>query len=68
MLKQNKIKQTNKRQDYGIQSHHFTANRKEKGGSSSDRFPLLDSKITGDSDCSHSVRRKLLLGRKGIQT
>ena len=39
------------------------ANRKGKGGSS-DRFPLLGLKITADSDCSHEIRRQLLLGRK----
>ena len=34
-----------------------------KGGSS-DRFPLLGSKLTADGDCSHEIRRQLLLGRK----
>ena len=29
-----------KNQDHGIQSHHFMANRRGKGGSN-DRFPLL---------------------------
>ena len=27
-------------------------------------FLFLDSKITVDSDCSHEIRRQLLLGRK----
>ena len=27
-------------------------------------FLFLDSKITADGDCSHEVRRQLLLGRK----
>ena len=27
-------------------------------------FLLLDSKITVDDDCSHEIRRRLLLGRK----
>ena len=27
-------------------------------------FLFLDSKITADSDCSHEIRRQLLLGRK----
>ena len=27
-------------------------------------FIFLNSKITVDSDCSHEIRRKLLLGRK----
>ena len=30
----------------------------------SDRFPLLGSKITADGDCSHEIKRHLLLGRK----
>ena len=27
-------------------------------------FLFLDSKITAESDCSHEIRRRLLLGRK----
>ena len=30
----------------------------------SNKFPLLDSKIIVDGDCSHEIRRRLLLGRK----
>ena len=40
------------------------ANRRGKGGSS-DRFPLLGSKITADGDYSHEIRW-LLLGRKAM--
>ena len=29
-------------------------------------FILLDSKIDADSDCSHEIKRLLLLGRKGM--
>ena len=29
-------------------------------------FILLGSKISEDSDCSHGIKRHLLLGRKGI--
>ena len=29
-------------------------------------FLLLDSKITADGDCSHNIRRLLLLGRKAM--
>ena len=39
------------------------ANRRGKGGSVTD-FLFLVSKITVDSDCSHEIRRRLLLGRK----
>ena len=27
---------------------------------------FLDSKITGDGDCSHEIKRRLLLGRKAM--
>ena len=46
-----------------IQSHHFMANRRGKRGSSG-RFYFLGSKITADGDCSHEIKRCLLLGRK----
>ena len=42
---------------------YFMTNRRWKGGGS-DRFLLLGSKITVDGDCSHEIRRQLLLGRK----
>ena len=29
-------------------------------------FLFLGSKITGDGDCSHEIRRRLLLGRKAM--
>ena len=29
-------------------------------------FILVDSKITGDGDCSHEIKRRLLLGRKAM--
>ena len=29
-------------------------------------FIFLGSKITADSDCSHEIRRRLLLGRKTV--
>ena len=29
-------------------------------------FLSLDSKITGDSDCNHEIKRYLLLGRKAM--
>ena len=29
-------------------------------------FIFLGSKITGDGDCSHEIKRRLLLGRKGM--
>ena len=29
-------------------------------------FPFLGFKITADGDCSHEIRRRLLLGRKAM--
>ena len=39
------------------------ANRWRNSGNS-DRFYFLGSKITADGDCSHEIKRHLLLGRK----
>ena len=53
-------------EDYGIQSHHFMANRRRNSGNS-DRLYFwgeVGSKITADGDCSHEIKRHLLLGRK----
>ena len=52
-----------KNQDHGIQSNHFMANRRGKSRSSV-RFYFLGVQKTADSDCSHEIRRRLLLGRK----
>jgi len=41
------------------------ANRWGKSGSI-DRYFFLDSKITADGDCSHEIKRLLLLGRKAM--
>ena len=41
------------------------ANRWGNDGNS-DKFFFLDSKITEDGDCSHEIKRCLLLGRKVI--
>ena len=48
-----------------VWSHHFMANRKEKVETVTD-FIFLGSKITVDSDCSHEIKRCLLLGRKAV--
>ena len=49
----------------GIQSHHFMANRWGKSRSS-DRFYFLGLKITADGNCSHEIKKRLLLGRKAM--
>ena len=49
-----------KKKNHGIQSHHFMANRWGNSG----RLYFLGSKITADGECSHEIKRRLLLGRK----
>ena len=44
-------------------SHHFMANRWETVETVSD-FISGGPKITADGDCSHEIKRRLLLGRK----
>ena len=52
-------------QDHGLWSHHFMANRwgKEEAVAS---FIFLGSKVTVNSDGSHEIKRRLLLGRKAM--
>ena len=42
------------------------ANRRGKGGNSGTDFLFLGPKITADGDCSHKIRKRLLLGRKAM--
>ena len=51
---------------YGIQSHHFMANRRGEKVEAVADFVFLGSKITVDCDCSHEIKRCLLLGRKAM--
>ena len=51
--------------DHGIQSHHFMANR-WGNNANSDRLSFLGLKITADGDCSHEIKRRLLLGRNAM--
>ena len=55
--------QHSKNEGLGLRSHHFMANRWENNGNN-DRLYFLGSKITADDDCSHKIKRHLLLGRK----
>ena len=50
--------------DHGFLSHHFTANRWRNNGNSDTIF--LGFKITADGDCSHEIKRHLLLGKKAM--
>ena len=54
--------QHSKNEDHGIQSHHFMANY----GETVTDFIFLGSKITADGNCSHEIKRHLLLGRKAM--
>ena len=51
--------QHSENEDHGIWSHHFMGN-----GETVSDFILGGSKITADGDCSHEIKRRLLLGRK----
>ena len=55
--------QHSENEDHGIWSHHFMGNRWETVETVSD-FIFLGSKITADGDCSHEIKRRLLLERK----
>ena len=48
-----------------IQPHYCMANRRGKLEVVTD-FLFLVSKITVDGDCSHEIRRHLLLGRRAM--
>ena len=50
-------------EDHGIWSHHFMENRWGNSGNSVRLF-WGGSKIPADGDCSHEIKRHLLLGRK----
>ena len=54
--------QHSENEDHGIWSHHFMANGWGNSGNWLTIF--LGSKITAGGDCSHEIKRPLLLGRK----
>ena len=57
-----------KNEDHGIWPHHCMANNGNNGetmGRVTDLI-FLGSKITSDGDCSHEIKRCLLLGRKAM--
>ena len=55
--------QHSENEDHGIWSHHFMEIDGETVETVSD-FIFRGSKITADGDCSHEIKRRLLLGRK----
>ena len=54
-----------KNQDHDICPYHFMPIDGETMETVTD-FIFLDSKITADGDCSHEIKRHLLLGRKAM--
>ena len=54
-----------KNKDHGIWPHYFITNRWKTIETVRD-FLFLGSKITADGDCSHEIKRCLLLGRKAM--
>ena len=58
--------QHSKKYDHGILFHYFMANRWGKMGAVIE-FTSLGSKITDDGDCSHEIKRHVLLGRKDMK-
>ena len=55
--------QYSENEDHSIWSHHFMGDRWGNSGNSV-RLYFLSSNITADGDCSHEIKRRLLLGRK----
>ena len=60
------LTQHSKNEDQGILSHHFMANMEGEKVEAVTDFIFLESKITVDSDCSHEIKRHLLLGKKAM--
>ena len=46
-------------------SSHFMGNRWRNNGNS-DRLYFFGFQITADGDCSHAIKRRLLLGRQAM--
>ena len=55
--------QHSENEDHGIRSHHFMGNRWGNSGNSV-RLYFGGLQNTADGDCSHEIKRRLLLGRK----
>ena len=56
--------QHSENQDHGIRSHHFMGNRWGNKMETMRDFIFLGSKITAAGDCSHEIKRCLLLGKR----
>ena len=58
--------QHSENEDHGIGSYHFVGNRWRSNVKSDRLYFGGSSKITADGDCSHEIKRRLLLGRKAM--
>ena len=58
--------QHSENEDHGIWSHHFMADRWGNNGNKWQTLFWGGSKITVDGDCSHEIKRCLLLARKAM--
>ena len=58
--------QHSENEDHGVWSHNFMGSRWGNSGNSERLFFPLGSKIAADGDCSHEIKKRLLLGRKAV--
>ena len=58
--------QHSEKEDHGIQSHHFMGNGWGNSGNSVRLYFGGGSKITADGECSHEIKRCLLLERNAM--
>ena len=58
--------QRSKNKDHGIWSHHFSWQREGETMETMTNFLFLGSKVTVDGDCSHEIKRRLLLEKKAM--
>ena len=56
--------QHSENKDHSILLHHFVANRWRNSGNIDRLYLGGGSKITAHGDCSHEIKRRLILGRK----
>ena len=65
-IKHSNQTQHSKNKHCGICFHHFMTNRWGNNGDCGTDSIFLGFKITADGDCSHEIKRRLLLGRRAM--
>ena len=65
-IKHSNQTQHSKNKHCGIWFHHFMTNRWGNNGDCGTDSIFLGFKITADGDCSHEIKRRLLLGRRAM--